>query len=111
PIINETIAKGGKLLVLTDDADLIIGSSWMTQDGRRMFLHHFAIDPEYQGRGLSHLLMRESMSWMEDIGLQIKLEVHRSNEIAKALYCRYGFQELGDYVVFIIREPKKKDAD
>ncbi len=110
-VINRTLAMGGRLIVMTGDNKKVIGSSWMTQDGRRMFLHHFAIDPDFQGRGLSHQLMKESMSWMRECGLQIKLEVHRSNDIARSLYLKYGYKELGDDLVYIIRDPQKKGAD
>ena len=110
-VINRCNALGGRLLVLVDEGSRLIGSSWMTQDGRRMFLHHFAVDPDYQGRGLSHLLMKESMAWMREQGMQIKLEVHRANEIAKALYLKYHFKDLGDYMIYIIRDIKKKGAE
>ncbi|MCK5821114.1 MAG: GNAT family N-acetyltransferase [Bacteroidales bacterium] len=102
-VILRTIEAGGKLLVLIVDEKLV-GSSWMTQDGRRMYLHHFSILPDYQGLGLSHMLMNTSLEWMREIGLQIKLEVHESNNIARDLYVKYGFHKLDGYWVYIIRE-------
>jgi len=48
--IEKTISIGGKLLVmLYKEKKNIIGSSWLTSDGRRLYLHHFGIIPEYQG--------------------------------------------------------------
>lgn len=102
-VILNTLKAGGKLLVLLVDEKLV-GSSWMTQDGRRMYLHHFSILPGYQGLGLSHMLMNTSLSWMREQGLQIKLELHESNQIARDLYIKYGFTELQGYVVYIIRD-------
>lgn len=72
-VIERTIEGGGKLLVLIVDEKLV-GCSWMTQDGRRMYLHHFSILPDFQGLGLSHMLMNTSLEWMREVGLQIKLE-------------------------------------
>lgn len=102
-VIKSTLRSGGKLLVLIIDKKLA-GSSWMTQDGRRMYWHHFSILPEYQGLGLSHMLMNTSLAWMREVGLQIKLEVHNTNEIARDLYQKYGFKELEGYLTYIIRQ-------
>ena len=106
-IIEQTISVGGKLLVMLDEIEnCIIGSSWLTTDGRRLYLHHFAILPEYQGRGLSKPLLRKSLDFAKEIGQQIKLEVHEQNIPARNLYEKYGFKYLGDYDVFIIRDVK-----
>lgn len=104
-IIEKTISVGGKLLVMLDaEKKNIIGSSWLTNDGRRLYLHHFGILPEYQGRGLSKLLLSKSLAFAKKIGKQIKLEVHQNNTIAKKLYSKAGFRYLGDYEMYIIRD-------
>ncbi|MBC8343735.1 MAG: GNAT family N-acetyltransferase [Bacteroidetes bacterium] len=102
-IIENTIKSGGKLIVLLQD-DKLIGSSWITNDARRLYLHHFGILPAYQGRGFSKMLLDESLKFARKTGLQIKLEVHKNNEIALKLYKKEGFKYLGDYLVYIIRE-------
>lgn len=105
---NETIlrsvALGGKMLIMEDEQGFLIGSSWMTFDGRRIHLHHFAILPSHQGRGLSKPLLRESLSFVKEKGYQVKLEVHQSNHKAINLYKKAGFKYLGDYDVYIIRD-------
>ncbi len=103
--IQKTIDIGGCLLVLEDRNEAsICGTSWLTFDGRRIHLHHFAILPEYQGRGLSKLLLAESLKFVRNKGYQVKLEVHKTNEKAINLYRNEGFQYLGDYDVYIIRD-------
>lgn len=104
--INETLRCGGRLLLLLHN-DRIIGSSWITSDGRRLYLHHFGIHPAYQGQGLSHHLTKASLAIAGEKNMQIKLEVHRSNKAAVQLYQRYGFKSLGDYEVYIIRNPEE----
>ena len=60
-VIENTLRRNGRLLVLVDKAsDIVIGTSWLTNDGRRLYMHHFAIDPKFQGAGLSKRLLRES---------------------------------------------------
>ncbi len=104
-IIERTISIGGKLLVLIDEeTQNIIGSSWLTSDGRRLYLHHFGVLPKYQTQGLSKFLLKKSLAYAKQIGQQIKLEVHKNNIIAKEIYKNAGFKYLGDYEVYIIRE-------
>jgi [ribosomal protein S18]-alanine N-acetyltransferase len=104
-IIEQSIRLGGKLLVMTDvSTGILMGTSWMTFDGRRIHLHHFGIQPEYQGRGLSKKLVKASLLFAKEKGYQIKLEVHQTNHKAIRLYKNSGFKYLGDYDVYIIRD-------
>ncbi len=104
-IIRNTILLGGQLLLLIDNkTNSIAGTSWLTVDGRRTYLHHFGIHADFQGRGLAYMLLEASFKLAKTFGLQIKLEVHKDNEKALALYTKAGFKYLGDYLVYIIRD-------
>lgn len=104
--VERSIEMGGRMLVMCTEvpAQKIIGTSWMTFDGRRLHLHHFGIDPAFQGQGLAKGLLRESLRFVKEKGYQVKLEVHRSNNVAVDLYRKAGFEFLGDYDVYIIRD-------
>ena len=90
--VERSIEMGGRMLVMCneDAAGSIIGTSWMTFDGRRLHLHHFGIDPAFQGQGLAKGLLRESLRFVKEKGYQVKLEVHRSNTVAVELYRKAG---------------------
>jgi ribosomal protein S18 acetylase RimI-like enzyme len=104
-IIQRTIEMGGKLLLMFEKlSNKIIGTSWLTVDGRRAYLHHFGIHADFQGKKLADPLLEASLKYAKSTGLQIKLEVHKNNEKALGLYKKYGFTYLGDYNVFIIRD-------
>jgi ribosomal protein S18 acetylase RimI-like enzyme len=106
--IERTLKLGGKLLVMeSSDTKQIIGTSWITCDGRRTILHHFGILPEYQGKGFSKILMKESLKFCKELGLQVKLEVHAQNIHAVSLYTQFGFKHLTGYNVYIIRDISK----
>ncbi len=108
-IIEDSIRIGGCLLVMEQKSEnKICGTSWMTFDGRRIHLHHFGMVPEYQGKGLSKILLKESLAFVKKKGYQVKLEVHRENKRAINLYTNAGFDYLGDYNVYIIRDVSKK---
>jgi len=109
-IIEGSIRSGGRMLILEEkETGKICGTSWMTCDGRRIYLHHFGILPEWQGKGLANLLMKESMRFIREKGFQVKLEVHVTNLKAINLYKKYGFEYLGDYKVYIIRDINDTD--
>jgi len=104
-IIEQSLKMGGKLLILEDIAkNTIIGTSWITFDGRRLHLHHIAVLPAYQNHGYGTLLTKESLEFARDKGYQIKLEVHQSNKNAIAIYKKIGFKRLGDYDIYIVRD-------
>lgn len=104
-IIEHSIALGGKLiLILHSETKEIIGSSWITFDGRRLHLHHIGVKPEFQNRGLGKKLTQESLKFAKEKGYQIKLEVHQENKKAIELYKKLGFIFLGDYDVYIVRD-------
>lgn len=108
--IMNTIRLGGSMLILVEkSSDRIAGTSWLTFDGRRIFLHHFGILPEFQGRGLSKFLLRESLRCVKVKDHQVKLEVHTTNLKAIKLYESFGFSHLGDYMVYIIRDVSNMD--
>ncbi len=104
--VERSIEMGGRMLVMCNDdpGESIIGTSWMTFDGRRLHLHHFGIDPAFQGQGHAKELLRESLRFVKAKGYQVKLEVHRSNTVAVDLYRKAGFEYLGDFDVYIIRD-------
>ena len=96
---------GGKLLVMEDpERQILIGTSWMTFDGRRMYLHHFCIKPSYQNKGYGSELTKASLEFLKEQGYQVKLEVHKDNHIAIRLYRKFGFFKFKDYDILMIRE-------
>ena len=104
-IIQRTIEMGGKLLLMFEKhTNIMIGTSWLTVDGRRVYLHHFGIHADFQGKKLADPLLEASLKFAKSTGLQIKLEVHKNNEKALGLYQKAGFTYLGDYYVYIIRD-------
>ena len=104
-IITKCNEQGGRLLIMEEtDGGRIIGSSWMTWDGRRIYLHHFGILPEFQRRGLGTELAKKSLEWIREKGDQVKLEVHKENHAARKLYEKLGFFAFRDYDIYMIRE-------
>jgi len=107
-VIQRCLKHGGKFLVMENaSGTILLGTCWITFDGRRMHLHHFAITPEYQGMGLGDKLVEKSLEYLKKEGYQVKLEVHKKNIKAKNLYKKHGFFAFTDYDIFMIRDYEK----
>ncbi|NLJ47660.1 MAG: GNAT family N-acetyltransferase [Treponema sp.] len=100
--VRRTLGRGGRLFVLALE-DRIVGSAWVSDDGRRLYLHHMAVLPELQGRGLGKRLLEAAVSAARERGMQMKLEVSEANAGAIALYRKYGFETLEGYRTMIRR--------
>ncbi|MCK5137258.1 MAG: GNAT family N-acetyltransferase [Bacteroidales bacterium] len=105
-IILQCTDLGGKFLVMEDPVTgNLAGTSWMSYDGRRIHLHHFAIQPSLQKKGLGRILTEESLKYARDKNCPVKLEVHSKNLAAVNLYKSLGFTAFEDYDVYIILNP------
>lgn len=75
--------------------DRIIGYSLYSVVAGESDLYTIGIMPEYQGFGLGHLLLHESLKRAnEENSRQCFLEVRLSNAVAIHLYEYYGFQKI-----------------
>ena len=104
---SETIercnARGGRFLILEDEMNQrIIGTSWLTWDGRRVLMHYFTILPSMQGLGYGRKLALDSQEFAKEKGVPLKLEVHRDNIPAVQLYRNLGFKMLEGYEVYLL---------
>ena len=107
-IIRQCNACGGRFIVMEDPSvGQVIGTSWLTWDGRRVFLHHFAVLPAWQGKGYGRQLAVESLAFATEMGAPLKLEVHSRNLPAIELYRSLGFKVFEDYDIYMILDPGK----
>ena len=105
-IILRCNACGGRFIVMEDiSTEQIIATSWLTWDGRRVLMHHFAVRPSVQGNGYGRKLAAESLAFASEKGAPLKLEVHRQNIPAVKLYQSLGFEVFEDYDIYMILDP------
>ena len=100
--IHRTLEHGGILLLAYMEA-ILVGTIWLTNDYRRLYLHHMAVLPEFQKQGIGRSLLQEAIQIADKQGLQAKLEVHSDNAAALNLYRSMGFKVLDGYLVMIRR--------
>lgn len=101
-MIERSKAMGGRFLVMEDPGTgTIVATSWLTVDGRRLFLHHFAVLPAFQNQGLGRTLALKSLEIAREKGYPVKLEVHAENRPAVHLYESLGFKLFEGFNVYI----------
>jgi ribosomal-protein-alanine N-acetyltransferase len=84
------------LHVLRTDDRLVVGfvGFWIVFD--ELHLNNLAVRPEYRGRGFGAALLTHVLTEGARLGArQAALEVRRSNEAARRLYERFGFELVG----------------
>jgi ribosomal protein S18 acetylase RimI-like enzyme len=79
----------------------VVGSLKCTGYRQRAFRHvatlDIAIHKDFRSQGIGTALMQEAVSWAKSIGFikRIELFVYSSNEVAIALYKKFGFEVEG----------------
>lgn len=103
--IEKSLQFGGKFWILEDlTSDECIGTIWLTNDSRRLYLHHLGVHPNYQQKGYGRLLSETALQYARKVNMQIKLEVHELNNHAIKLYKNLGFHYLDRYDIMIKRK-------
>ena len=63
-------------------------------DGRRGYIYHLAVHPQYQGQGYGKALLEKAITELENLGAQkIHLTVFNDNHRAIEFYRRQGWKE------------------
>jgi ribosomal protein S18 acetylase RimI-like enzyme len=94
------------VLVAEDDSGTVLGYLTTTTDemsgiGR---IPNLAVAPEAQGQGIGKQLINAALDRFESEGMElIKIETLATNEVGKALYPRFGFEEIVRQVHYIMR--------
>lgn len=100
--IQYNLDHGGMLLLAYLD-DVLAGTVWLSHDFRRLYIHHMAVDPKHQNKGIGRKLLQKALEIAKAKGWQAKLEVHSENASARHLYASCGFTDLEGFITMIRR--------
>lgn len=68
-------------------------------DGRRGFIYHTAVLPEYRNRGIAGELVKNAMNALEREGIhKVALVAFRKNEIGNSFWEKAGFTDRDDLI-------------
>ncbi len=91
------------------DGERIVGAVLCGHDGRRGYLFHLAVRPEYRKRGLGRQMVEACLKSLSDIGiLHCNIFVFSGNELGKEFWKRSGWSERSD--IEIMQRPTARRA-
>ena len=84
---------------VAEDDGKIVGVTIAGHDGRRGYIYHTAVLPEYRQQGIARKLVDSAMDALEQEGIQkTALVVFQKNEMGNGFWEHIGFQERTDLV-------------
>jgi N-acetylglutamate synthase len=79
----------------------LVGSSLCGSDGRRGYLYHVAVDPDYRRQGIGSRLFSASLGALAATGVKkCHLFVVEGNDLGAAFWRGVGWTRRGDIIVF-----------
>jgi ribosomal protein S18 acetylase RimI-like enzyme len=93
--VAQFLARNRGLSRVAIDGFKIVGIAFCGQDGRRGYIYHLAVDPNYQGRGLGKRLVDECLEGLRRLGLKrASIMVATDNPRGREFWSKYGWEEL-----------------
>lgn len=92
--IVEKRRRDRSLFLVADHGGSIIGAVMGAYDGRRGWVYHLAVDPDYQHGGIGRRLMQELERRMVAIGVgKVNLQVRHDNLAVIGFYAALGYED------------------
>ena len=88
--MKEKLKRDPELFFVLEEDSRIIGVVMGSYDGRRGWINHLAVDPEYQGRNIGQQIIEELESRFKKLGCEkINLLIEISNKKVQGFYERF----------------------
>ncbi len=92
------------------DNEKIIGCVMCGHDGRRGYLQHLIVAPEYRNRGIASTLVEKCLSKLEEIGIfKTHIDVFVDNDIANQYWSNRGWVKRTDIFRYSFNKSKNKN--
>ena len=93
--ISRFLKQNRGLSRVATDGSTVVGVALCGHDGRRGYIYHLAVNPEYQGRGLGKRLVDECLEGLKRAGLQrANILVAKDNPRGREFWRRSGWEDL-----------------
>jgi putative acetyltransferase len=78
---------------VTVETGKIVACLLAGHDGRRGYLHHLAVDPEFRQRGIGSKLVNISLDILKGMGIEkVHLFIYNDNELGKKFWSALGWE-------------------
>jgi len=97
--IEKYIKRNPTSSFVAEDNDKIVGVIIAGHDGRRGYIYHTAVLPEYRSQGIGKTLVDRAMSALDAEGIhKVALVAFQANEIENGFWESIGFTQRDDLV-------------
>jgi putative acetyltransferase len=98
--ITAYLTRNPGLSLIAEIEGQVAGAVLCGHDGRRGYLHHLAVAPQYRRRGLGRSLVDESLARLRAQGItKCNIFLYASNEAGRAFWLSEGWAPREDLVV------------
>lgn len=103
--VGEVMARPGSVFLVYEGSEGLLGCVNLQQQGGRLYLGMFAVDPEAQGMGIGKALLAEADAYARSVGCaSIYMTVISVRKELIDWYIRHGYTDTGE------RKPFKEDG-
>lgn len=98
--IKHKCERDPELFIVAEQKGQLISAVMGSYDGRRGWVHHLAVDPDWRGKEIGTKMMQELERRLRDIGCEkVNLLIKMDNLRVQAFYEKLGFER--DELVFM----------
>lgn len=95
--ITKFINRNPSTCFVAEERGSIIGSLMAGYDGRRGYVYHTAVLPEFRGRGVGGALVKKMLNAMRALGVtKVALVAFSANESGNSFWQKHGFSLRND---------------
>ncbi len=93
------LERNPKTCFVAEEQNTVIGAIMTGNDGRRGYIYHTAVSPEYQKKGIGSALVEAAMAALEQQGItKVALVVFDRNIAGNSFWEKQGFTKRTDIV-------------
>jgi len=98
--INRMLQRNPNLFLIGKLHNKVIGVVIGGFDGRRGYVHHLAVDPDYQKKGYGKMIMDELIERFRKLGAhKIHLSIEKYNKEVVVFYQNHGWEIRDDLIM------------
>ncbi|MGZ5022517.1 MAG: GNAT family N-acetyltransferase [Chthoniobacterales bacterium] len=93
--IRGYLARNPGLSRVAEENGVMAGAALCGHDGRRGFIYHLAVSPQFRGRGVGKRLLDDCVRGLHEAGMQRAIIlVARDNPLGREFWLRNGWEEI-----------------
>ncbi len=90
--IERFLKRNPETCFVAEESGKIIGVIMAGNDGRRGYIYHTAVSPDYRNKGIATELVKKTMNTLKNLGInKTALVVFSENSVGNAFWEKVGF--------------------